>query len=85
MGVTSGYYEIDVNNRRLYSLIHYNVLLLSERPRMAHVVPKLFKAVIVFSDRATVYNDVISLTADQLKTQSGTVGGRKCGPQTFPQ
>ena len=37
---------------------------------MAHVVPKLFKAIIVFSDRAPLYSDVISLTADQLKTVS---------------
>ena len=35
---------------------------------MAHVVPKLFKAITVFSDRVTIYSDVISLTADQLNT-----------------
>ena len=44
---------------------------------MAEVVPKLFKAIIVFSDGATIYSDVIGLPADQLKTH---VGGRKCGP-----
>ena len=37
---------------------------------MAHVVAKLFKAIIVFSNRVTIYSNVISLTADQLKTQS---------------
>ena len=35
-------------------------------PRTAHVVPELFKAIILFSDRAS---DVISLPADQIKTQ----------------
>ena len=28
VGFTSSYYEIDVNYRRLYSIIHYNVLVL---------------------------------------------------------
>ena len=28
----------------------------------------LFKAIIVFSDRVTIYSDVISLTADQINT-----------------
>ena len=37
---------------------------------MAHVVPELFKAIIVFSDSATINSDVISLTADQINTQS---------------
>ena len=35
---------------------------------MAHAVPELLKAIIVFSDRVTLYSDVIRLTADQLNT-----------------
>ena len=30
---------------------------------MAQVISKLFKAILVFSDRATIYSDVIRLTA----------------------
>ena len=73
--------EIDVNNRRLYSLIHYNALVslnisfcsVASYPRTAHIVPELFKAIIVFNDRATIYSDVISLTADQLKPTPGNL------------
>ena len=46
---------------------------------MAHVVPKLFKAILVFSDRATIYSDVISLPADQLKTQLRRQAQRAAG------
>ena len=35
---------------------------------MAHVVPELFKAITVFSNRVALQSDVINLTADQINT-----------------
>ena len=85
MGFTTGCYEIDVHNRiTINQLFSFGFSFrLQVNRQTAHVVPKLFKAIILFSDRATIYSDVTSLPADQLKTHPKRVGGRKCGPH-FP-
>ena len=44
----------------------FSFVWLLVHPRTAHVVPELFKAISLFSDRAS---DVNSLPADQVKTQ----------------
>ena len=72
VGFTTGYYEVDVNDRHLYSFITmclFCAVVSKSLNGTAHVIPKLFNAILVFSDRATIYSDVNSLTDDQLKTQ----------------